>query len=219
MNSVLVLSLVSVLLSVVRCEQAVINVLMDTGAASTQCGAVELGFSQEARLSSSGKAPEGYYSVLISAVGDAPANCSYRHLCVDVVHSHMEFCFAKVHISGKHFEKTDSVAELGCGKKVPEGWCTNAQFLEVTVLEKPSYAETSGYSFNITVSSKCKNNDADHEEVVDDFVPIDLEEAINQTRIIGVIVACCLASVFLVTLALTYFWYKNKRDPGLRQDS
>ncbi|XP_033764148.1 uncharacterized protein LOC117345232 [Pecten maximus] len=219
MNPLLVVFLASVLLSGARCEKAVIEALMDTGAASTQCGELELGFSQEAHLSSSGKAPKGYYSVLISAVGEKPADCGYRQLCVDVVDSRMEFCFAKVHVSGKHFEKRDAVAELGCGKKIPEGWCTSAQYLEVSVLEKPSYTETDGYGFNITVSSKCSTTDADQQEIIDDYVPIDLEEAINQARIIGVIVAVCLACIFLVTLLLTYLWYRNKTGVNYRQES
>lgn len=194
---------------------------MDTGAVSTQCGKIELGFSQEAHLSSSGKTPQGsYYSLLISAVGDLPANCTYRKLCVDVTHSRMDFCFAKVHISGKHFEREDITAEMGCGKKIPEDWCTSAEYLEVTVLEKSNYAETDGYAFNITVSSKCSKSDGDEQEINDDYVPIDLEEAIHQARIIGVIVAVCLACMFLITLLLTYLWYKNKKDTGnFRQES
>ncbi|OWF43407.1 uncharacterized protein LOC110459795 isoform X2 [Mizuhopecten yessoensis] len=219
MNTALFVCLASVLLSVVRCEKSVIEAPMDSGAASTQCGEVELGFAQEAHLSSSGKAPKGFYSLLISAVGDAPSDCKFRHLCVDVVDSRMEFCYAKVHISGKRFEKEDTRAEMGCGKTIPEEWCTNSQFLEVSVIEKASYTGTSGYGFNITVSSKCKDSDVDKEELVDDFVPIDLEEAVNQARIIGVIVAVCLACIFLVTLTLTYFWYRNKKDTGFRQAS
>ena len=67
-----------------------------------------MAFDEEIKLSSSGKATDGFQSVVIASSGPAPASCKYRHICVSVKNVDMPKCVAKIFMSGKKFEMSDS---------------------------------------------------------------------------------------------------------------
>ncbi|KAL5014275.1 hypothetical protein ScPMuIL_008545 [Solemya velum] len=195
---------------------------MDVDAAVKVCGqSVEIPPGTSARVTSAGKAPGGYCGLLFYTMNNETHKCD--QICVLLNKTRANVCTAKVVFSGIHFGSTDRTVnrELSCWEQPKEPVCLNSRIMRMEIIEKHHYAfhwSKRSYSFEGTVYPGC------HELAPGETFDIDVSEKINEesekerrTYIYGIIVALCLACVFLIVLFIMYCHYKatgtsNKRD-------
>ncbi|XP_061197557.1 uncharacterized protein LOC133205710 isoform X2 [Saccostrea echinata] len=215
---------IALIFPVIAVAQVTNTVYLDNSAGN-ECGkSTKLTSGSQIRLSTNGKTEDGYCGFLIHRISDPNTKCPFPGMCARIDNSKMTSCQSKVAFTGKYFDKTpDSTQELSCYIK-PKGaqFCTQAPAMRIEVTETPDYAmkEAHDYGFNITVYSQCFDNREAVivEYVEDDYKAPDLEAAWRKNYILGIVVACCLCSIFLILLIILKFYYRNKPYAGIKED-
>ncbi|KAL5013145.1 hypothetical protein ScPMuIL_007415 [Solemya velum] len=190
------------------------RVSLDAGVNSTDsnCSTVlTLESGDETTVTSSGRAHNGYCGVSFYSVDDERYTCN--SLCITVKNSRMITCDAKLKFTAVHFskDKKDDVREFDCRHPLKDVWCMTAKFLRLELIESYRYAylwDRGLYGFQLDVSPQC-------EVAVEDSNYLKaMEDKSSKAKTEGIVVACCLASVFLIVLGIMYCYYKQKPISG-----
>lgn len=211
--------LIALILPVIA-SQNINKVSLDDSDAN-ECGkSTKLSSGSQVLLTTNGKTKTGICGFLINRIDNVNSKCPYPGICARIDNSNMGSCQAKVAFTGKYFDKTpDSTQEMSCYMK-PKGakFCTQAPALRVEVTEKPEYTMKAEreYGFNITVYTQCFDNKEKLivEYVEDDYRAPNFEEGWHMNYILGVSVAACICTVFLIVLCTVKLYTRN--NPSYR---
>uniref|UniRef100_A0A8W8K849 Uncharacterized protein n=1 Tax=Magallana gigas TaxID=29159 RepID=A0A8W8K849_MAGGI len=210
--------LIAVIIPIIA-SQGINKVSLDDSV-NNECGkSTKLSSGSQIQLTTNGKTEFGICGFLVNRIDNINTKCPYPGICARIDDSRMGSCQAKVAFTGKYFDKTpDSTQELSCYMK-PKGakFCTQAPALRVEVTEKPDVPkEEREYGFNITVYTQCFDNKEKLivEYVEDDYKGPDLEEGWRMNYIMGVAVAACICTVFLIVMCTVKLYARN--NPSYR---
>ncbi|CAC5380080.1 unnamed protein product [Mytilus coruscus] len=163
-------------------------------------------------LYSNGNLSDGFCTIALHAM-----DCKFPSFRVSVNKVALDTCSAKVTFIGTSFNVIGSQSrELSCFPNYHNILSINSKTMVVTVIEDPK--ATSTYGFNLTVMLECvRSSFSGHEmmETNESKSIAEIEYEINDNRIIGAVVGCSLAAMFLVILCIAYTYNKNK--PTYRQ--
>ncbi|XP_060077929.1 uncharacterized protein LOC132557458 [Ylistrum balloti] len=143
--------------------------------------------------------------------------------CVNV-ESLKSMCYVEAEFYSSHGNRS---LKLDCTRlKKPMGhWCVNGSDPLTLRLSKNNQGKPySNYELVASVTTDCISYKPDttrpafYGKGEEEITFIDVEEAVHNTRVIGIVVGVCLACMFLVALLITYFYYKNKAYTGVPQD-
>ncbi|XP_021367879.1 uncharacterized protein LOC110459777 isoform X2 [Mizuhopecten yessoensis] len=140
-------------------------------------------------------------------------------LCVSVEKIN-RMCYVTAEFTSSH-----KVLKLDCSiVKPPPEWCVNGNDeLTLRLIQDPIKTHTD-YGFVASIFARCAKYNTGQGNIFglpapepeDDRVTfVDVQAAINSTRVIGIVVGVCLACMFLIALLITYFYYKNKAYTGV----
>ncbi|XP_033764149.1 uncharacterized protein LOC117345233 [Pecten maximus] len=216
----LALSLLAVLALATTSYGAVSKVNLDDGCDVS----TTLNMNDVATVSTAGSVPLGGGDCVNTFVAtDTNNECEEALvLCVNVT-SMSTMCYVSA-----EFSSQTKVLKLDCFPSLPKNkWCVNGRRDMTLRLYQNHDKDHSDYSFNANVYASCAQYDLNpnkggqsepgHRE--EDIIFLDVEEAVHNTRVIGIVVGVCLACMFLIALLITYFYYKNKAYTGVPSEA
>ncbi|XP_071140568.1 uncharacterized protein [Mytilus edulis] len=174
---------------------------------------------EEIILTTSGRAPKGFCTAVVYALGKDGKNC--HGMCMSVTSQFIDLCDAKVQFKGMDFGREDDpYRELSCFHKLPTEWCFQTNTMSVEIVETHFYAfnmDKLSYNFNVKVSPVCDDSPFGKDiQARENARKASEADARTRARIHGILVGVCLAIVFLIVLLITWCYYKNK--PLIRRD-
>ncbi|XP_069119294.1 uncharacterized protein [Argopecten irradians] len=179
---------------------------------------------------------------VISTAGNVPlggGDCVKKFIALDTLNQCDDAVVLCVNVTAKNtmcyvnaeFTSNSKVLKLDCPPALPAAeWCVNGQREMTLRLYQNPIKDHSPYNFTADVFARCASYDINPNKGgqssggrmgpnEEDIIFVDIEEAVHNTRIIGIVVGVCLACMFLVALLITYYYYKNKAYSGVPSDA